>query len=427
MHPIAAIPFIPGEVQGPVSHDPYASGAIVVLDSPSLPPEARPAGVVVTAGAPFSHAMLALLARGIPAVIADADAAAALVDGDFVRLDGARGSVRIVPPDEPLVPVAWPLPKAGQPVRTADGVAVSLRASVRNADGAARARARGAEAIGLVRTEFIEPPDGRLPDAGFYRREFGALLEAAAPLAVTLRLLDIAADKHPDWLPARAGFGGPLGHQGVRLFGDEPVRTVVEAQLTALAGLDAQQRLRLLLPYVTDVAEARSWRAWARARLEVPVGVMIETPAAALEIDALLDAADFAALGTNDLMQCLFAADRDQPSLRRYLDPYAPLLYRFLADIARAAGERLPQVQICGLLSQLPGVLPVLLGLGYRAFSVDAVFIPWLASKVRETRIDGARALAESLCGAADSATVREMLGAVWFKDDADQQFGRSR
>ena len=425
MHAITAIPFVPGEAQGPLSRDPRVAGAIVVLESPSLPEEATPAGLVITHGAPFSHPMLALLARGIPAVIADAAEAAALRDGMWVRLDATRGTLRTAAPDEPLSPLTLPLPAAGQALHTADGAAVALRASVRNADGAARARDRGAEAIGLVRSEFIEPADGRQPDANFYRREFSGLLDAAHPLTVTVRLLDIAADKHPAWLPAHADMGGPLGRQGIRLFDHDPVRAVVDAQLDALAGLGEPERLRVLLPYVTDVAEARRWCARVRSRLKVPVGVMIETPAAALEIGALLDTADFAALGTNDLMQCLFAADRDQASLRPYLDPYAPLLYRFLAGIARDAGTRLTRVQVCGLLSQLPGVLPVLLGLGYRAFSVDAVFIPWLAATLGETRIDRARDLAESVCRAADSAAVRDRLGAAWFKDGSVEGLDR--
>ncbi|MCK7471138.1 MAG: hypothetical protein MZU95_10430 [Desulfomicrobium escambiense] len=216
---------------------------------------------------------------------------------------------------------------------------------MRDAAGAARAKQRGAESIGLVRSEFIEPPDGRQPDAAFYKEAFGALLAAAHPLVVTLRLLDIAADKRPAWLPEGHDCG-PLGRQGVRLFDTDPVRGVVAAQLAALAKLNAPERLRLLLPYITTAAEAKRWHKEIRAELDVPIGVMIETLAAALDIGALLDAADFAALGTNDLMQCLFAADRDQPALRGYLDAYAPLLYRFLADVARAAGARLPELQV---------------------------------------------------------------------------------
>ena len=411
MQELIATPYVPGQARGPLSRNPNEPGAIVILDSPALSPTAHPAGLIVIDGAPFSHPMLALLARGIPTVITTAADAANLKEGELVQLDGARGIVWSVQAFEPFAPAEPPLPPPGQPVYTADGEPILLRASVRNAAGAARARERGAEAIGLVRTEFIEPDDGRQPDAAFYQREFTALLAAAEPLHVTLRLLDIAADKRPAWLP-RGHDCGPLGRQGVRLFDIEPVRSVVNAQLTALAAVGARERLRLLLPYITPAAEAKRWHTEIRAQLDVPIGVMIETPAAALDIGALLEVADFAALGTNDLMQCLFAADRDQPALRGYLDAYAPLLYRFLADVARAAGPRLPQLQVCGLLSQLPGVLPVLLGLGYRAFSVDAVFLPYLAAAVQRSRIDAARGLAEEVCRAEGSGAVRSRLRA---------------
>lgn len=412
-----AIPFVPGVAEGPISRDPRAAGAILVLDAPSLPDGARPAGIVVAQAAPFSHPMLALLARGIPTVIVDVQHAATLRDGDRVRIDGTRGRVQSAISDVASVGADSPVPEAGQTVRTADGTPVALRASVRDAEGARRALERGAESIGLVRTEFIAPPDGRQPDTAFYGQAFAALFDAASALAITLRLVDIAADKRPAWLPPSVDVGGALGCQGVRLFDEAPVRSVVDAQLAALSGLGARDRIRLLLPYVTHVAEADRWRRHARAALDVPVGAMVETPAAALDIRALLAAADFAALGTNDLMQCLFAADRDHHALRGYLDPYAPVLYRFLTRVARDAGAHLNRVQVCGLLAQLPGTLPLLIGLGFRAFSVDTAYIPVLAGRAQETIVRDAEVLAEAVCRAANSAAVREMLGTVWFND----------
>lgn len=412
-----AIPFVPGVAEGPISRAPRTSGAILVLDAPSLPDGARPAGIVVAQAAPFSHPMLALLARGIPTVIVDLQRAAALRDGDRVRIDGTRGCLQSAISDVASAGADSPVPEAGQTVRTADGTPVALRASVRDAEGARRALERGAESIGLVRTEFIAPPDGRQPDTAFYGEAFAALLAAAGPLTVTLRLLDIAADKRPPWLPSNVDVGDTLGCQGVRLFDVATVRSVVDAQLAALSGLDAPGCIRLLLPYVTHVAEATRWRLHARAALDVPVGMMVETPAAALDIRTLLEATDFAALGTNDLMQCLFAADRDHHALRGYLDPYAPVLYRFLAGVARDANAHLNRVQVCGLLAQLPGTLPLLIGLGFRAFSVDTAYIPVLAGRARATIVRDAEVLAEAVCGARNSAAVREMLGTVWFND----------
>ena len=109
-------------------------------------------------------------------------------------------------------------------------------------------------------------------------------------------------------------------------------------------------------------------------------------------------------------MQCLFAADRDRPELRNYLDSYAPVLYRLLSDIAQAAGESIDKIQLCGVLSQLPGILPVLIGLGYRTFSVDAHIIPYLAKTVADTKLQDAENMAIAVCAAKETREVLEIL-----------------
>ena len=410
MTEFTATPYVPGHARGPVSRDPVQAGAILLVAGDKLPATIRADGIVVVDGAMFSHPMLGLLAKGIPAVIATAAQAAELQAGQVVRLDGYTGLVAdLAAMDSAQL---WPplAPPPGQPVISADGVAVALQASVRDAASAAQAKVLGAQSIGLVRSEYLAPADGSVPDGAFYRQAFGDLLAAADPLRVTLRLLDIAADKVPAWLPRTVQGGGALGLQGMRLFDQEPVQSLVAAQIDAVARLDVPQRLGLLVPYVTTVEELRLFRERIRERVELPIGAMIETPAAALEVAGLLETADFAALGTNDLMQCLFAADRDSAPLQHYLDPYAPLLYRFLAQIAREADRQLPRLQMCGLLSQLPGVLPVLLGLGFRSFTVGVPYIPYLAATVRQTRIAEAVAFAEEVCRSKSRSEVQALL-----------------
>jgi phosphoenolpyruvate-protein kinase (PTS system EI component) len=409
---IIATPYVPGLAQGSISHNPKHDGAILVVSGSALPKGSRPAGLVVVEGAIFSHPMLGCLAMGIPTVIVTAEQAECLSDGQKVQLDGYAGSVRSLSAGVTTAPQRPTAPQPGQPVMSADGVPVALRASVRNATGANRAKEVGAESIGLVRTEFLEPDAGKTPDRSFYRQAFGELMTAADPLGVTLRLIDIAADKLPTWLLGTGHELGSFGRQGVRLFQDEPLHTVVSAQLDALVEGGATNRVKLLVPYITTSEELQQTRDWIYRRVEVPIGTMIENPAAALDIAAQLEIADFAALGTNDLMQCLFAADRDDPALQRYLDPYSPSLYRFLARVASDAGDKLPLVQVCGLLSQLPGVLPLMLGLGFRAFSVDAAYIPFLAATVRETNIGEAGALAEQACRVKTSSALRALPSA---------------
>jgi len=398
---ITGQPYVPGQAHGILSRDPRQRGAILVTDRPRLPTESHPAGVVVVNGAPFSHPMLALLARGIPTVIVSTEQEKQLHFGESIALDGVRGTLAEGVTERPV-----PEPAIMEHVQTADGIAVELCASVRDAADAARARERGAASVGLVRSEFLVPENGRVPDRAYYEQAFDQLAAAAAPLPVTVRLIDIAADKQPAWLQAPA-----LSGQGVRLYAREPLHSVLEAQLAALSVLAARYPWRVLIPYVTQAEEARAWRARIREQLSVPVGAMAETPAAALDVAGLLEVADFVALGLNDLMQCLFGADRDDPDARRYLDPYAPVLYRFLAEVARNAGERVGEVMLCGLLPQLPGVLPVLIGLGFRRFSVDPVFLPWMAERAGRTRSLLAAMQAAKICHAHDPDAVRALLG----------------
>ncbi|MFN3593363.1 MAG: putative PEP-binding protein [Thiobacillaceae bacterium] len=414
MLPIQALPFVPGHARGRVciGADGANAQSIVVLTQAELTRlKVRPVGVILVGGALYAHPTLRLLSQGIPTVLLAAEAASTLPPGLELSLDGQTGRLSPEPEGEVALPPA--APALGQPVLTRDGVAIELRCSITDARGAAAARAAGAAAIGLARSEYLYPADGRQPDRVFLTEACAAVCEAAAPLSVTFRLIDIAGDKRPPWLPDVPGLGGTLGLQGARLYAVESVRSVYLAQLDALAALADRYPLRVLLPYLVSVGEFERLQAEIRQHLPdfVPLGSMLETPAAALAVREFLEQADFAALGMNDLMQCLFAADRYRPELCAYLDPYSPVIYRFLRLVATQAGAGIARVQVSGLLAQLPGVLPVLIGLGYRAFSVDPVMLPWLAQRVRQTETHAAAALADALCSARCPAEVKRLLG----------------
>jgi phosphoenolpyruvate-protein kinase (PTS system EI component) len=371
---------------------------------------ASTAGLIVVDAAPFSHTLIALLSRGIPTVLVTAAQARRLELGHPIHIDGTTGTL-CDPAD--AGPRHEPPPTPTDAPRTADGTRVTLLASVRSPQAARRARDLGAQGIGLVRSEFLQPPDGSIPDADFYTATLRELLEAATPLPVTFRLLDIAADKRPAWLPAGDTVGQPLGLQGVRLFGRGPVDKVVLDQLVAISELAQETDLRVLLPFVVRVEEFAYWRQILGEHLprHVPVGAMAETVASVLDIDRLLDAADFVAVGCNDLMQAVFSADRDEPVLRDYLDPYAPVLLRLFRHIAEQSGDRLARVQLCGFLPQVRGLMPVLMGMGYRCFSVDGPFIPYLARELAGKSLDACEALARDACRAATTREVLKKLG----------------
>jgi phosphoenolpyruvate-protein kinase (PTS system EI component) len=417
MHPTLASPvrgmgFVPGVARGRLSRDP-ATGGILLADHATLrDPSIAPAGCVLLGAAPFSHASIGLLSRGIPTLIIGEAEAASLREGMALVLDGAGGLLMPAgTPDSDLTP---PPPSLPAEPRTQDGVPVRIRASVRSAAAAGLARERGITSIGLVRTEFLLPEADAVPDPAFYAAAFGKLLEAAGDLPVTLRLLDLAPDKHPPWAAGLAQTG-PLGVHGSRLYRDPLVRSVVEAQLQALAPLSRRHAIGLLLPNVDSLEQFRYWRARvAAAGLNpgVPVGAMLETAGAVLAVDRFLAAADPVGFGLNDLMQSLFGADRDLPAVRGQLDPYAPALYRLLRLAAQLAGAAVGRVQLCGILPQLPGVLPLLLGLGYRTFSVDVAHAPYLARSLAARSSAQDRELAEAACAAGSGAEVAAMLGA---------------
>jgi phosphoenolpyruvate-protein kinase (PTS system EI component) len=411
---ITGMPYVPGMAHGRLQTGMQSVNpdSIVMLRQSGLAAlSARPAGLLVVDAAPFSHAMLALLGTGIPAMLISARQAASLEEGMPVVLDGTRGTlscgIAAAASRQPL-----PMPVTGHPVLTADAVAVQLYASVSSVAAAMQARQTGAGAIGLVRTEYFLPSSGVAPDADFYRQALTGVCEAADPLAVTIRLLDLAADKLPAWaVSADAGTGGGLGLQGVRLYGVPAVRRVLLAQLAALDGLDAKYRLRLLIPYLVRLEELQYWMDFIGRQLSrsLPTGAMVETPVAAMDIANWLASCDFLAIGCNDLMQCLFAADRDRADVRHYLDPCAPPLFRFFRQMAQAAAGELHRVQLCGLLPQLPGVLPVLIGMGFRTFSVDATLIPYLAETLRTRTIPGMQTLANEVCAAKTSGEITEI------------------
>ena len=356
--------------------------------------------------------MIRLLGHGIPTVLINEQALVDLTDGMQLSLDGVSGIITN-DPAAVVSPVSITSPATlGKAIHTADGQPVYLRATVQSIEGARKARAVGVESIGLVRSEFFMPDDGSVPDTQYYQAVFTELCEMVKPLAVTIRLLDVAPDKMLKGLLPPDVVGGALGLQGVRLYATEPVRSMLDAQLAAINALTEHYDIRVLIPYLVNRQELEHWTTYINKALTKPVlvGAMVETPAGALDLHNWLEFTDFVSIGCNDLMQCLFAADRDRAELRQYLDPYAPLLYRFLKPIAPATTQESTRIQICGVLSHLPGVLPVLLGLGFRTFSVVPALVPYLAQTIQSIRITEVEQLAEQVCNARESQQVLELL-----------------
>lgn len=191
------------------------------------------------------------------------------------------------------------------------------------------------------------------------------------------------------------------------------MKSVYSAELRAIARLAGTHDIRLLLPYMTRPEEFTALEGEIRQALkhDIPVGVMVETPAAALALPEWLAMVDFVVVGCNDLMQCLFAADRDISSVAPLLDPYAPALHRFLHQMAQTANAHLNRIQLGGLLPQIPGLLPLLIGMGYRNFSVEPLLIPCIAHLVTKTSSQASQQLVTKVCASHSAAEVRQLLG----------------
>jgi phosphoenolpyruvate-protein kinase (PTS system EI component) len=418
---IQGIPYAPGCVQGRLQqHSNSTTDQDILLLSQNELPSLRihkPAGLIVIDGAPYSHGMIQQLRLGIPLVIISAPQADLLPANSYLQIDGNSGVIKTITSDTVLAYEPPPAAVLGHTTPTADGVDVYLNASVSGISAATLAVDNGAAAIGLVRSEFLQPPQAQTPDSGFYLHAFTAICEAAQPLAVTVRLLDLAPDKKPPWLPKLPGMQGPSGLQGVRLYRYAAMEQVVHAQLAVIDQLATRFQIRLLVPFVTTNKEFQHWRDTIKSMISTPtaVGAMLEIPAAVLDIRSWLHEADFVSIGCNDLMQNLFAADRDLPQLQRYLNPYTPALFRFLRQTAISAGDRINKIQLCGLLPQWPGILPVLVGMGYTSYSCEPLKIPYLAQSIRATTVKKLQPVVELVCNAPDAQEVCRLLDApVW-------------
>jgi len=359
--------------------------------------------VVTRAGSPLSHS--AIIARGLhlPLVVGASDALSYVNDGDALLVDGREGLLIVEPNAEDLsryhVLRAKIEKKRAQldrlkraPTRTRDGVDIGLYANAERREEIAEALAYGADGIGLYRTEFLFMARTEVPDEEEQFRGYRDAVLGMAGKPVTLRTLDLGADKADNsGLVLRNEPNPALGLRGVRLSLSRP--TLLDAQLRAMLRASAFGPVRILVPMVTAREEVEAVRARVhslaqRLRSEsVPIGervafgIMVEVPAAALTLADYTDLIDFAAVGTNDLVQYLLAADRTHEALDGLYSERHPAVLRLLSSLfgtARSAG--LP-IHVCGELAANAEDAPLLLALGLRDFSVH----PGAMLEVRES------------------------------------------
>jgi phosphoenolpyruvate-protein phosphotransferase (PTS system enzyme I) len=388
-------------------------------------------GLVSEEGTRTSHAAILAHSIGIPAVFGVAGAIERIEPGTTIVMDGSRGTVLLAPtPHETAEARALEQDRrelAAQleevvdlPAVTVDGTRIVLRGNVDLPAEIVAAREHGAEGVGLLRTEFLITGHSTLPtedeQAAYYRR----VAEAFPGHPVVIRTYDLGGDKLPAQFRAPSEVNPQLGWRAIRVCLDRPelFRTQVRAVLRAAKHGDVW----LMAPLITRLEEldrtraivadeaARLAREGVPAATSLPVGVMVETPAAAVIADRLAAEADFLSVGTNDLTQYTLVVDRGNARLADRFTPHDPSVLRLLkqiADAARAAGK---PASVCGEMASEPLSAFLLIGLGYETFSVAPPALPLVKWTVRQVSAARARAAAEQALAARTADDVLDLL-----------------
>jgi len=358
-------------------------------------------GFAAEHGGKTSHAAIILRALEIPFIVGVKGLLAAVRPGGTVIIDGSRGEV-IVDPDLDTIALyedrrsrdrsrAQALRShASGPTATRDGVRIELAANIETPSEVAGALEHGAESVGLFRTELLYLDRAELPGEDEQFRDAAAVLEALGGRPATFRTLDIGGEKLPLAVTAPLGTNPSLGVRAIRFSRRRP--DIFRTQMRALYRAAAAGPLRIIFPLVSGLSEledvlracaeitaelAREGATFAR---DVPIGVMIETPSAALTTDHLAAKSSFFSIGTNDLLQYTFAADRENEDVEYLYHPLHPAFLRLLKsaiDGARAAGR---PIAVCGDMAGDPAFTWMLVALGVRSLSMSPRFIPAVKS-----------------------------------------------
>ena len=385
------------------------------------------AGIVTDGGGKTSHSAIIARALELPYVVGARHLSGRVLPGTLVIVDGARGDV-IVDPSEDVLQTyrarataqsqrdAQLLTEKDLPAVTTDGVEIHRAANVESLLGVEAVIAAGADGIGLFRTEFLYLERATLPTEEEQYQDALAVLKAIKGCPVTFRTLDLGGDKLPLAIAMPQGPNPALGVRSLRFSLEQPL--IFRTQLRALYRAAASGPLRIMLPLVTNVAELRralTICASVRADLaaegvahdaRVPIGIMLETPSAALTVDLLAKHAAFFSIGTNDLIQHTCAADRENVDVAHLREPLQPAILRLLKQmIDDAARARLP-ISICGDMASDPSLTWLLLGLGLRDLSMEPHAIPMVKSIIRRSSMADAVAFAaQALTSASQEET----------------------
>ena len=422
-------------------HDPVdlPEGANAILVTHDLTPSltvqldrGRIIGIATDAGTRTSHVAILAQSLGLPAVVGLLEATTRIESGDQVILDGAAGTLMVRPNAAELAAAAARAQNekreqvelarlANAEAITLDGVHITLRANVDLPDEAEAAARSGAEGVGLMRTEFLVVGRATMPDEDEQYDAYRKVIEAFGSKPVVIRTFDIGGDKLPV-----GGFPHEpnpfLGWRAIRMCLDQPA--IFKTQLRALLRAAVHGDVRIMLPLIVssdEVRQARFLLAECAAELaargephraDVPLGIMIETPAAAMIADLLAKDVAFFSIGTNDLVQYTLAVDRGNASLASRYTPLHPAVLRLIARAQQMGAAAGLEVNVCGEMASEPLMAYALIGLGIRQLSVSAISVPLVKRIVRGLHTERAGAVARQALEANTAEMAEQVLRA---------------
>lgn len=433
------------------------SGPTIVVADELLPSQVvmlgdKPVhGIVTQAGSQTSHAAIIARSRGIPAVSGVAGILRQTQTGDTLIVDGREGHV-IVNPDPEVLTAYRKLEREffdlrdqlahnrDKPALTRDGVPLHLLANINGVLDAKSAVAMGASGVGLFRTEYLYLTHASVPGEEEQLAIYREVIAASPNQTVTVRTLDIGGDKTVPFLGRSQHEANPfMGWRSIRLSFEHPqfFLTQIRAILRAAAAaepLEAHTKrmhasrpakpagaVQMLFPMVTNLEELRRLRAFVRRAQQqlreekksfgqVALGMMVEVPAAAVMVDQLLALVDFVSIGSNDLVQYLMAADRDNPKVSHLCQPLSPAVLRVLGSVVNACNRANRPVTLCGEMAGQPQAFVVLLGMGLRHFSMSPAFIPTIKELASHLTVSMAENLLKKAMRQKTTRQIQKML-----------------
>ncbi|NLX06932.1 MAG: phosphoenolpyruvate--protein phosphotransferase [Phycisphaerae bacterium] len=366
-------------------------------------------------GGMTSHTAIVARALGIPAVVGLNDITAAATAGDTIIVDGNRGVVIVNPDEQTLEQVRQQqeefirlehdlVEMRHLPAVTRDDVRIRLLGNIEFPYEVEECIAHGAEGIGLYRTEFLYLSREKEPTEEDHYEAYVRVLETAGEREVTIRTLDLGADKYTQERSREPERNPFLGCRSIRFCLQN--QHVFKPQLRALLRASVVGNMKIMFPLITNLMELRQAKMILNDvvedleeegidfRRDIPLGVMIETPAAALKVAQLAREVDFFSIGTNDLVQYTLAVDRANERVAGLYSPTDPAVIRMIRDVIRQAQRLGVDVSLCGEMAGQPEYALLLLGLGLRNFSMTSRSIPEIKKIVRSTTMEHAQSIA---------------------------------